>query len=304
MFYQGCPEARGLGGPDLIGVIMGGEEDLAVHILDLVGIRRQEVQGHHGARGCSGALFCSNHCQDFLMPDMMIAKICEPLQDLAREPKRAKGDLQWKATHEAAFSQFGVTWPPVLPEALEAFRHRREGEVAFFAHERFPKGEPGTWSFFDTNHTFERSFRWPLGEGEELRNPWKPFIPTLTGSSAIICRKHNFDGSVVLKRLHGLEAMRVIGWDHSFWKGGVSPFLGSGGGVSPVTPELLSDLAGNAWSAFGFLPLVVASFGAAPWMSYRCSGLSGSGASLAAQGSGPTPVSVVDSDNESLTPMD
>eukprot|EP00959_Pyramimonas_sp_CCMP1952_P331097 6933400-Pyramimonas_sp.AAC.1 len=66
-------------------------------------------------------------------------------------------------------------------------------------------------------------------------------------------------GVVEIKRLHGMESMACIGWDMSFWRDGKPPFTAD----KSVTPELLNDLAGNAWSAFQFTPVCIAAIGAA-----------------------------------------
>ena len=63
---------------------------------------------------------------------------------------------------------------------------------------------------------------------------------------------------VLVKKLHGLEAMRVIGWDLGHCKG-KSLFESQ-----DVTSDLLRNMAGNVWSAFTFIPLAIASFGAVP----------------------------------------
>ena len=113
---------------------------------------------------------------------------------------------------------------------------------------------------FDALYSFERTFRWPC-KPEDLRNPWQRIMPTVLAKSSFVCRKKHTDGSVAVKRLHGLEAMRVIGWDKAFWKDGASPFSND----DRVTPDLLTDLAGNAWSAFSFLPVAIATFACAIW---------------------------------------
>ena len=169
----------------------------------------------------------------------------------------------WKTTHEQAFLESGLTWPPTLTRGFLDFRSRREGEVAFFADIMFP-ASTNEWEFFDALHSFERTFRWPC-KPEDLRNPWQRIMPTLCAKSSFVCRKKHTDGSVALKRLHGLEAMRVIGWDKAFWKDGASPFSND----DRVTPDLLTDLAGNAWSAFSFLPLAIATLACAPWEQYN-----------------------------------
>ena len=66
-------------------------------------------------------------------------------------------------------------------------------------------------------------------------------------------------GVVTIRRIHGLEAMQLIGWPLKAWRHG-TPF------TSPkVTPELLSNMAGNAWIFAHFLPLAIAAFGCVPW---------------------------------------
>ena len=77
------------------------------------------------------------------------------------------------------------------------FREREE-EVVVLA---YMKWQPGVghnhWEFFDTNHSAERTFKWPLAEhtpGEPvntrpgLRNPWRKMVPTLTCLSQIVGR--------------------------------------------------------------------------------------------------------------------
>ena len=73
------------------------------------------------------------------------------------------------------------------------------------------------------------------------------------------CRVKTPDGTVEINKLNGLEAMRLIGWGLCHWKDGTSPFASG-----KILPDLLSSMAGNAWSAFAFVPLAIAAFGAAP----------------------------------------
>ena len=58
--------------------------------------------------------------------------------------------------------------------------------------------------------------------------------------------------------------MQLMGWDLSFYKNGVAPIWMEG-----VTPEMLIDLAGNAWSAFSVAPIIISSMGCAPWEYYK-----------------------------------
>ena len=198
------------------------------------------------------------------MDQRLIAMLSEPyISDVGFAPGHPKAKANWKTTHEQAFLESGLTWPPNLTRGFLDFRSRREGEVAFFADIKFP-ASTNEWQFFDAFHSFERTFRWPC-KPEDLRNPWQTVMPTLCAKSSFVCRKKHTDGSVAVKRLHGLESMRVIGWDKAFWKDGASPFSND----DRVTPELLTDLAGNAWSAFSFLPVAIATLACAPWEQYN-----------------------------------
>lgn len=204
------------------------------------------------------------------MKDAVIASICEPMiLDGHVEPtaKKMKGDsAQWKATHEAAFMQHGMQWPPPAmkmdPLLATGFK-QREAECVHFANELFPTGRDGNasegqWTFMDANHSFERLFKWPLSEGQEMTNPWRSCVPTMTANSSIAARRRK-SGQLEIREIHGLEAMRLIGWDLGFWAHHASPFR-----PNVITPELLMDLAGNAWSSFAFLPLAIAALGSAP----------------------------------------
>ena len=199
------------------------------------------------------------------MDQRLIARLSEPyISDAGfAQGRQEKSAAKWKTTHEQAFLESGLTWPPNLTRGFLDFRSRREGEVAFFADIKFP-ASTNEWQFFDALHSFERTFRWPC-KPEDLRNPWQRIMPTLCAESSFVCRKKHTDGSVAVKRLHGLEAMWVIGWDKAFWKDGASPFSND----DRVTPELLTDLAGNAWSAFSFLPVAIATLACAPWEQYN-----------------------------------
>lgn len=210
----------------------------------------------------------------FLLQDAVIASICEPLilgDSVAKRQKTDSAPAQWKMTHETAFMQHDLLWPPlpvkVEPLLAAGFR-QREAELVYFANVMFPsnkdgKAIEGQWAFMDANHSFERTFRWPLSEGQELTNPWRTCVPTMTANSAMAARRSKY-GKTEIKKIHGLEAMRLIGWDLGFWANSASPFV-----CKSVSPELLSDLAGNAWSSFAFIPLAISALGAAPASFYH-----------------------------------
>ena len=149
--------------------------------------------------------------------------------------------------------------------------HPCEAELVHFANVVFPAAEEseGKWLFFDSNHSFERVFRWPLVVGQELRSPWKDHVPTMTGQSSLAGRRKK-EGNMELKKLHGLEAMRLIGWDLGHWKNHASPFIDSSD--TGITPELLNNMAGNAWSSFSYSPLAIVALGSAPASWYHQDG--------------------------------
>ena len=52
--------------------------------------------------------------------------------------RQERSAATWKTTHEQAFLDSRLTWPPHLTRGCLDFRSRREGEVAFFADIMFP----------------------------------------------------------------------------------------------------------------------------------------------------------------------
>ncbi|CAK0796241.1 unnamed protein product, partial [Prorocentrum cordatum] len=209
--------------------------------------------------------------EDFLIDNNTLAGLLKPGDDdslnrsAAPQAKASKGDPNWKLIHEEAFSTYDVQWPPELSEDLLTFRYRRESEVAFFGNALFPCSTPGRWEFFDVNRTLERTFKYPPKQKRgQLTNPWKEWVPCMTGHSCFVGRIMDANGDTMMKRIHGLEAMQLMGWDLSFYKDGVAPFW-----QERVTPDVLVDLAGNARSAFSVAPLFVASMGRAPWVYYK-----------------------------------
>ncbi|CAK0882438.1 unnamed protein product, partial [Prorocentrum cordatum] len=209
---------------------------------------------------------------EFLLSKNELAKFCEGIIEAAPSaaahgpaPKKGKTDANWKSVHESAFLQHGVEWPPTLPDELHSFRYQREKEVVFFANQTWPATASG-WQFFDCNHTFERIFKYPsVKEDGSLKSPWKDFVPTLTAQSSIAARFMDSDGRVSMRHVHGLECMHFIGWSLGHYKGQSSPFKTPG-----VTPELLEDMAGNAWSGFAVAPIAIAALGAAHFDWYKC----------------------------------
>ena len=137
----------------------------------------------------------------------------------------------------------------------------RAAELIDIANTVFPC-KSKAWDFFGANHDMTRVFRLDQDtdtkEQKQVPNPWKPVCPTFLGSSTIVARCLGADNSVFIKRLHGLEAMRFMGWDLGMYKNDTAF-------TSGVTPELLSNMAGNAWCQWHFIPLMLACGGSIDW---------------------------------------
>ena len=244
------------------------------------------------------ALQCEGrwHVKNFLIGQDTLERMTAPLLDGsdAANIKRPKKDMQrsgdcrpsgrrdhWKDVHCDAFSRLGLGWPVPACNSIQGFR-RRESEVVYAADVLFPSDvcmlqDDLIFSFFDANHTFERTFNWPppIKETEDeeeekedkplrdkLKCPWKRHVPTLTGNSRIAVRCHNSEGRTVIRALHGLEAMALQGWDLPLWK--KNPYQDKG-----INSSSLMDLAGNMWCAGSYLPIAIAAFGTVPWMTLK-----------------------------------
>ena len=134
----------------------------------------------------------------------------------------------------------------------------------FLADKLFPEEQFDRHTFFDANHDCKRLFRWPRkekkrGEGfTDLKNPWRPFIPTMTGLSNIACRvlrrspEPNGPPILTIRRVHPMECMRVMGWDLEFFTQGRFGTVRVPGEEKEhcVDADLLQDMVGDAWCAW------------------------------------------------------
>ena len=181
-------------------------------------------------------------------------------------------DDDWPNVHEEAYSYGRVDWPPNTESIRDLLP--REAEVVYLANAMFPvqAGPKGyVWEFMDANHSLERTLRFPPArcpktkEMKPLRNPWKTVAPTFTAGSKIAARKWHVTGSdptvcsLEVRRLHPLELMAMNGWGVSFWKDSRNPFADS------VSPEVVSDMAGNMWNAWSYMCIEMALAGCCNW---------------------------------------
>ena len=86
--------------------------------------------------------------------------------------------------------------------------------------------------------------------------PWKPKMPTMTGSSKFLIRVRcsSSDSPFKVRLIEGWEAMRLIGWCDSLWKQGVRrDHTAAGPGQKPFS-ELLLEMGGNAYAIWHCIP--------------------------------------------------
>ena len=81
-----------------------------------------------------------------------------------RQQKRKDRDSEtWKRVHMELFAILGLDWPAAGDSGDHASQFRqREYEITIMANHMFPvvdQGDVNKWTFFDTLHTAERTFR-------------------------------------------------------------------------------------------------------------------------------------------------
>ena len=227
----------------------------------------------------------SHRFEQFIMPQDMLDDYCNVLEFGSKRgpPKKLakhEGD-GWESTHQELFLFAGIAWPPPIAE-LDEFR-TRSAECVYFANYMFPETELDRWQFFDSNHDCKRLFRWPRKEKKkkktdeddgftDLKNPWRPFIPTMTALSNMVARVLRSDDSggepkLTIRRVHPLECMRVMGWDLPFYaEGPFGTYKVPGESKDAfIDADLLGDMVGNAWCAWTFAAIKIALVGCIDW---------------------------------------
>ena len=179
-----------------------------------------------------------------------------PLATKGSEAARIKGDPGFKQEHLQAFKLSGLQWPPQFEDGAQAYETlgQRPAEVVHFCNAVWPYSEEGV-EFMDANESLSRLTNFKLHESttpEDLKNPWRRMVPTITGHSVMVCRIARSDGTLDLREVAGFELMRLIGWDDCHLKNGVDR--------SEMNIALMRSLAGNAFSAFAVGPILAASF--------------------------------------------
>jgi hypothetical protein len=181
------------------------------------------------------------------------------------------GKEGWMAEHCNVFHESGIEWPPILPACgQEGDVVQPSGESFYFSAVGVPDRsaqqtylfmhlfayEGDAMEFYDSNFSLNfvlKNFVFGSDSENTHASPWKEACPTLTGSMRVVVRYRLPDGSVVVRNVAGFEAMQLIGWDLSFWKKNASGVL--------CKNSLQLSLAGNAFSAFAALPVLLTAFG-------------------------------------------
>lgn len=173
------------------------------------------------------------------------------LATIDQNTKAVEKDKKWHAEHLDEFRSRNLDWPADLSKVEaggEGFTFRRWGlsdraaELLFFVHVTYPYDMmEAEVEFVDCNPTIKR-----LVAGGS--SPWKATCQTLTGG-AHPCVRYLFEGVVIVRPLTPVEAFALIGWDQRVLR---SPVACSQG--------CMLSLAGNAFSAFAFLPCLMLAF--------------------------------------------
>lgn len=175
----------------------------------------------------------------------------------------SKGEPVFRDEHCELFKHAGLEWPPALTATAQQDLHynltglgERALEVVYFLDKHFPPKIVGTdkpeLEFLDVNNSLGRLLKWQSSssfkEFMELQSPWAPSPRTITGQSKIVMRSAQVGVPTSVRCLEGWEVMSLIGWSPSMWKEG-GPF---------VQPEVMCNMAGNAFSGFAVGPVLVA----------------------------------------------
>ena len=199
---------------------------------------------------------------DVLLPDNAIP---QPSSIAPKEKKaRVGGSDGWREEHRALFEKAGLSWPPNLEEATEIdftfLTVGRMEEAAYLLHYAFPvlPESVGQWESVDINPTLSRV----LGLGSQikmgddlskvtLQRAWSSHMRTLTGSSRYLMRRQEVSGGrVQVRMLHGVEAMRAMGWDLCHYAPAAGP--------DSHDHDVLCTLAGRAFSSYTFSAVAMA----------------------------------------------
>lgn len=173
-------------------------------------------------------------------------------------PKMPKTDTTYKSEHFELFQAYSMPWPAVLQNEYDGgFVIHTEGltsrqvEVCIFCHKVFPPGDQ-RFGFMDVNNWLGMLVSYKNQDTEKLKSPWSDHPRTLVGSATMVVRVNDGHTKVV-RPLEGWEYMLLVGWPVGAWQADV-----------PLPPRgILSNLAGNAFSAFAMGATIASSLSVA-----------------------------------------
>ena len=181
-----------------------------------------------------------------------------------------KEDPTWKDVHYDYFLKVGYSWPPKIeasPYILKNGLRRRELEVIWLCDSIWPQADDSdTWplaEYLDVSPKIEMILQSSLITDKDTGNfiakksPWRSSPRTTVGGTKLILRyKEERGDDVVIRATEASEYMRLIGWDDSQWS---APAHGIHTKEDKMYfTELCGNFTGNAWSAWHFLPIKMA----------------------------------------------
>ena len=186
-----------------------------------------------------------------------------------RESQTQQSEASWKTEHLALFHQkFGLeSWPIQDYKATPSWIRfhgmlPREREQLIFLDRVFPPPPlPAEhWKYFeflDINSSMQRLIKTHLNSetGETKGTPWRTSAPTLVGSGKIVMRftVREADKAAAQGKLWTIcvfecwEEARMAGWDDTWWSAESQVH-------THEDVELVSNLFGNMFSAFNYVP--------------------------------------------------
>lgn len=180
------------------------------------------------------------------------------------QKKAAEDDEQheflYKDDHLRLYDGIGAEWPP-SPERLPKLRHHlknRPYEAVVFCDIAYPyqSGTKYPKQFLDANMSLTR-----LVGKDGTVDPWSEHFPTMTGSGLYIMREgipaqtgqdsslmDQMEHKVVIRQIDGVELMQMAGFALAYLE-------------DPIPAhEVLTSMAGNAFSAFSIGVVMLALF--------------------------------------------
>lgn len=141
--------------------------------------------------------------------------------------------------------QHKIVWPLTTQEIRTACGDEllglptRAREVVYLAHRIWEMPDDIDVQFMDANVSWERLVKLSRG-------PWSSTMFTMVGSMRPVVRRR-MDGGVVVRILHGKEALAMVGWSRNDYATDTA-----------VEHHTLLSLAGNAFSAYSVGPILLA----------------------------------------------